>query len=242
MFSKVIVLIVATAAVASAFSPARSARVGVTGLRMSETPAPESTTDGESVSEEAAAPVAAPEPVVPAFNPKLEAGVTAPFGFFDPIGLCPEDAKNFRKFRESELKHGRVAMIAFLGLLFGEKLGFIFGDKITGPAIFQYQQAETLLNAWTYNVLGLALAVEGFNIIKGWQDFSESYDEVGIAGLKGADEYTNGDLSFDPLGLKPDNESDLKKMMNKELNNGRLAMLGTAGIVAGELVSGGKTF
>lgn len=237
MFSKVIVLIVACAAVASAFSPVRSSRVGVTGLRMSEAPAPT-----EAAAAEEAAPVAAPGPVVPAFNPKLEAGVTAPFGFFDPIGLCPDDEKNFRKFRESELKHGRIAMIAFLGIFFGEKLGFIFGDKITGPAIFQYQQAETLLNAWTYNVVGLALAVEGFNIIKGWQDFSETSNEVGIAGLKSAKEYTNGDLSFDPLGLKPDNEGDLKKMMNKELNNGRLAMLGTAGIVAGELVSGGKTF
>ena len=168
----------------------------------------------------------------------------AGIGFWDPLGCSKmsfwtlSNEETIGYLRHAEIKHGRVAMVAFLGLFFGEKLGFIFGSQITGPAIYQYQQAEGILNAWTYNVLGLALAVEGFNIIKGWQDFSESYDEVGIAGLKGADEYTNGDLSFDPLGLKPDNESDLKKMMNKELNNGRLAMLGFVIGLGTELLTG----
>ena len=49
------------------------------------------------------------------FDPKGEAGVTAPFGFFDPLALCPDTEKEFIKFRESELKHGRVAMLAFAG-------------------------------------------------------------------------------------------------------------------------------
>ena len=239
MMSKAILLIIACASIASAFRPVRSMSRVAGGLRMSETPE----ADAAPAEAEAAPPAPTPAaPVAPTFNPKLEVGVTAPFGFFDPLGLCPEDEKNFRKYRESELKHGRIGMVAFLGLLFGEKLGFIFGGQITGPAIYQYQQAEGILNAWTYNVLGLCLAVEGYNIINGWQDFSESYDEVGVAGLKGPKEYTNGDLSFDPLGLKPTDDAALKTMMNKELNNGRLAMLGTAGIIAGELVSNAKTF
>ena len=49
-----------------------------------------------------------------------------------------------------------------------------------------------------------------------------------------------GDLGFDPLGLKPTNDKDLKSMATKELNNGRLAMIGIAGMVAQELVSGMK--
>ena len=49
-----------------------------------------------------------------------------------------------------------------------------------------------------------------------------------------------GDLGFDPLGLKPTNDKDLKSMATKELNNGRLAMVGIAGMVAQELVSGMK--
>ena len=49
-----------------------------------------------------------------------------------------------------------------------------------------------------------------------------------------------GDLGFDPLGLKPTNDKDLKNIATKELNNGRLAMVGIAGMVAQELVSGMK--
>jgi hypothetical protein len=43
------------------------------------------------------------------------------------------------RYRESELKHGRVAMLAVLGVLVGESGFTFFGDEIAGPAIFQYQ-------------------------------------------------------------------------------------------------------
>ena len=50
--------------------------------------------------------------------------------------------------------------------------------------------------------------------------------------------YLPGDLGFDPLGLKPKGEADLLAMQNKELNNGRLAMIAIAGICAQEVISG----
>lgn len=43
------------------------------------------------------------------------------------------------RYRESELKHGRVAMLAVLGVLVGESGFTFFGDEIAGPAIYQYQ-------------------------------------------------------------------------------------------------------
>ena len=107
-----------------------------------------------------------PTPKAPVFNPKMEPGVSAPFGFFDPLGICPPDKRNFMKYRESELKHGRIAMIAVLGCVIGETFSLM---DITGPAIYQYQQAESLLNAWSFNVVGFILAIEGYNIINGWQ-------------------------------------------------------------------------
>ena len=56
------------------------------------------------------------------------------------------------------------------------------------------------------------------------------------------DDYVNGDLGFDPLGLKPSDSDEFDVLSTKELQNGRLAMLGVAGIVAQELVTGEKIF
>jgi len=169
------------------------------------------------------------------FNAKNEAGISGPFGFFDPVGLCPKDRASFQKFRESELKHGRVAMLAFAGIVAGELFPVLFGSEISGPAIFQYQQAEGIFNAWSANVIGLTLAVEGYNIVNGWKGPGES--EGIIADLKS--DYLAGDLKFDPLGFGGKTN---KELQTKEINNGRLAMLGVAGIVAQELVTGQSIF
>ena len=176
-------------------------------------------------------------PAAPKFDPKNEAGVSGPFGFFDPLGLCPTNKRDFSKFRESELKHGRIGMLAVLGIFVGEKAGFLFGDSITGPAIYQYQQAESIFSAWSLNVIGLTLAVEGYNIVNGWEAPGES---EGLASLKS--DYVNGDIKFDPLGFKPTSASEWKSIQTKEINNGRLAMLAAAGIVAQELVTGTSVF
>ena len=118
----------------------------------------------------------------------------------------------------------------------GESGFTFFGNDITGPGIYQYQQAESFFNAWSANVIGLTLAVEGYNIVNGWQSPDETKEaQTGIAGLK--DGYVNGDLKFDPLGLKPKNAREFKEIQTKEINNGRLAMLGVAGIIAQELVT-----
>jgi len=54
--------------------------------------------------------------------------------------------------------------------------------------------------------------------------------------------YVNGDLGFDPLGLGPKDEEGFALMQTKELNNGRLAMIGTAGMIVQELVNGKGIF
>ena len=51
-------------------------------------------------------------------------------------------------------------------------------------------------------------------------------------------DYIPGDLGFDPLGMRPTDEAGLLEMKNKELNNGRLAMIALGGIVAQEVASG----
>jgi light-harvesting complex I chlorophyll a/b binding protein 1 len=166
-------------------------------------------------------------------------GQLPPVGFFDPLGLSNDkSARDLKKYRESELKHGRICMLAFLGILVQESFSPLFGGQITGPAIYQFQQANALMNGYFWVAILFAVAlVEGQNILTGWESPMETgRAKSGIAALK--EDYVNGDLGFDPLNLKPDDEESFNVLRTKELQNGRLAMLGVAGIVAQELVNG----
>ena len=62
----------------------------------------------------AAKDIAVPAP----FQPSKQFGATEPLGFFDPLGFTAVgDERGFRKLRVSEIKHGRVAMMASIGLV-----------------------------------------------------------------------------------------------------------------------------
>merc|ERR1712014_429441 len=52
-------------------------------------------------------------------KPEDMAGITAPLGFFDPAGFSKKG--NIAVFRNAEIKHGRICMLATLGMIVGEK-------------------------------------------------------------------------------------------------------------------------
>lgn len=173
-------------------------------------------------------------------------GASDPFNkpFFDPVGFTSWKStkiSDVRRWRESELTHGRVAMLAALGFVVGEQLedfpAFLnFDGSVTGPAITHFQQVEeTRPLFWEALVLCIGLA-ESFRVAAGWSAPVGS----GFNNLK--DEYIMGDLGFDPLGLRPQEPEALKIMQTKELNNGRLAMIGIAGFVVQELVEQTEIF
>jgi Chlorophyll A-B binding protein len=59
-------------------------------------------------------------------------GITAPLGFFDPAGLCDSPTMSVseaKRFREAELTHGRVAMLATLGWFVAEEFHPFFGTR-----------------------------------------------------------------------------------------------------------------
>eukprot|EP01036_Dinobryon_divergens_P027352 gene27352-36116_t len=162
-------------------------------------------------------------------------GITAPFGFFDPLGLSKTwDAKEISRVREAELKHARVAMLAFVGILAGEAVEFstpLYGDKIVGPAVYQFQEADQLTGfGFATFIVGLISIIEGLGVQKVWADGKVRTDIV------------NGDLGWDPLSLKPDDADKFAELQTKELNNGRLAMIGVAGALVQELVNGKGIF
>ena len=126
-------------------------------------------------------------------------------------------------------------MLASVGFLVGEKVegsSFLFDSQITGPAITHIAQVPT--GFWAMLIISIG-AAEQFRAEAGWTDPSQvPIDQPGLL----RDDYTPGDLNFDPLGLKPTTEEEFFEMQAKELNNGRLAMIAAAGFMAQELVDG----
>ena len=169
-------------------------------------------------------------------------GTLDPLPDFDPLGFAENaDLQVMKGWRESETTHGRVAMLAVIGLLVTEQpLEFhpLFqtAGKDIGPAIRHLDEVRAAA-PFFFELLAVAIgAAELGRSLKGWDTPGKDVNKV----LR--DNYYPGDIGFDPLGLKPDNFEDFSAMSTKELNNGRLAMLAVAGMVAQELINGKEIF
>jgi len=163
-------------------------------------------------------------------------GITGPLGFFDPLGFCSAEGiteGKIRFYREVELKHGRVGMLAALGFLVGENFHPLFGGNIDVPSYLAFQ--ETPLQQFWGAVLFAIAIPEVFSVFTFQSPISGDSWSIRT-------EHEAGDLGFDPLGLKPTDPAELKEMQTKELNNGRLGMLAAAGMIVQELVTGQKLF
>lgn len=168
------------------------------------------------------------------FDVKDLAGITEPLGFFDPAGFTQDVSEGrIRFYREVELKHGRLGMLAALGFLVAEQWHPLFGGDIDAPSYLAFQQSP-LETFWKFPVSCISIlevfSVFTFNSPAGGEPWSIRSD------------HKPGDFSFDPLKLKPEDPAEYLEMQNKELNNGRLGMLAAAGMIAQELVSGQKLF
>ena len=159
-------------------------------------------------------------------------GALAPVGNFDPANLLEGTSKKeVYRWREAELTHGRVGMLAAAGFLVQENFHPLFSGA-GGPAIQQIPELPPWI--WFIMTLGIGIA-ESSRIQVGWSNpYKEGVDSIQT--LK--DDYYPGDLDWDPLGLKPTDPEELRAMQTKELQNGRLAMLAAAGFMAQEAVTG----
>jgi len=126
-------------------------------------------------------------------------------------------------------------MLAAVGFLVGEAVEsktFLFNGEVTGPAITHLAQVNPVF--WILLGAGIARA-ETERAKIGWVEPKDV--PIDQPGLLRAD-YIPGNLGFDPLGLKPEDASEFAILQTKELQNGRLAMIGAAGFLAQELVDG----
>jgi hypothetical protein len=196
----------------------------------------------------APAPVkkAAPAPVKKAAAPvKKSSPAPAPFvssgsfaygligadveaGEFDPLGFSTQvDQKTVEWYRAAELKHGRVAMAAALGLFFAPtnaKFHWI------PDSLFEEQGGINALNKISAErpeaVLQILTALAAVEVLS----------------LFRSPDGAPGDLGWDPLDFKTKYAADQEKLALRELKNGRLAMLMVPGILAQEAVTGKGIF
>merc|ERR1712222_304958 len=145
---------------------------------------------------------------------------------FDPLGFA-KTKDDVIRYREAEIKHGRLAMLAAAGWPLSE----VFDKKIATalsltPVLDASNRVPSLLNgglgkispAYWVGCLGVAAII----------------DVLGQLRMK-SDGYMPGDFGL-RLGY-PSDEAGQKRMQLAEIKNGRLAMVAILGFAVQEFVS-----
>jgi len=165
-------------------------------------------------------------------------GSLDPVPFFDPAGFATDATlEDMKMYREAEVTHGRVSMLAVLGFLVQEEAHFLFvePDKDIGPAIRHLDEVRAVNPVFFEGLAFVIACAELYRSLYGWVSPTEK--SSGRNRLL-SDDYYPGDVGFDPLGLKPDDPTEFAEMATKELQQGRLAMLAISGFIVQELVNG----
>ena len=163
-----------------------------------------------------------------AFNGEL--GAQAPLGFFDPLGLLKDaDQTRFDRLRYVEVKHGRVAMLAFLG-----QITTRYGVHIGGNIDSAGHAFSSFPNGWAAISGENAIPLEGTLQMFAFIGFLETFVMKEIAEAAPGD--FPGDLRNGAIDFGWDTLTDDKKLKKRavELNNGRAAMMGILGLMVHE--------
>jgi len=177
-------------------------------------------------------------------------------GYWDPLNIGETSPETIGWFRHAEIKHGRVAMAAFVGFciqangvhfpwnlqapLGGVNAGIptiSFGDisAAGGPA----DQWDALPSSAKLQILGFVgfLEMWGESSVALEMNGQAHYVRGGKPGfyppLKGAIPHPVPFDLFDPFGLQKKMSAEQKeKSLLAEINNGRLAMIGIIGLLS----------
>ena len=154
-------------------------------------------------------------------NKPIIRGSTPPIENFDPFQFS-KDNDSMVFFREAELKHGRLAMVASTIIPIVENFTHRTG-------IHEFDNLPTNIQLL---ITGTMFMSEFSSMFRGWKNPIEKPFTL-------RNDYQPGDYEFNTLDLTTDEAGDL---LDKELNNGRLAMIGVLGIIAQELVTNKPVF
>ena len=190
------------------------------------------------------------------------AGIQKPTGFFDPAGFSKNSDVNPIWLRAAEIKHGRVAMLAATGWLV-QAAGIHFPGYVSIKEDISFEALSKVspADAWYVTVaarcttipasLRLRLRLVAHSLAPAFlRALLPQSGQWQIIGLAGAVEFwtesrqphylNGGDFpTIDPLGIHTVMKPDAYRIReNKELANGRLAMIGIASFWAAHTIPG----
>merc|ERR1719488_449819 len=180
---------------------------------------------------------------VSSFQPQFdEVGVLPPIGRWDPLGIREQGPERYRRFVEMEIKHGRLSMAAFLGVIttysgmrwpgYLSQVEEIKFSDIPGGAISSW--AALPASAW----IQIVIFISFLEVYALKQDPSKEPGDVVPEGIPWA-RYPDGyDVWLGDGSTKQVGEDELilgrTWKLNAERNNGRAAMMGMTGLIIHE--------
>lgn len=160
------------------------------------------------------------------FDPFYLSSIPKDFsGFLQPPSWEEKSIPTLYWMREAELKHGRVAMMAWLGWVATDGA---FGAPLRFPGeIYSVESIPTAYEA--HNVLVDQGSMTFMLLVAGFIEVCSGAVLVQVA--KGESDREAGDFKLDPLQfLKGKSKEEVDKLKLNELENGRLAMLAFGGV------------
>jgi len=157
-----------------------------------------------------------------AFSPESDIGVTPPLGLFDPLNLLARGPEAYRRSQELEIKHGRLAMAATLGVITTEA-GIRLPGYLSISEDIEFADVPGDLGG-AYSTVPLA----------GWLQIVCFIAALDIAVFRQDPELPAGDVVQDlPINWVRYDDPEVKAFkLNAERNNGRAAMFGIIGMIS----------
>lgn len=124
-------------------------------------------------------------------------GNTLPLGNWDPMGFAQVNQRVVLKYRESELKHGRIAMLAFVGC-FVQELWHPLHSEVGGLSVTHMEQLKTLHTSslFPYNqqleywlIIFTMMLIESWGYVKYWKlwradEYNHQFDHnIGLGNI-----------------------------------------------------------
>jgi hypothetical protein len=170
------------------------------------------------------------------FDPSQQYGVLKPVGFFDPLGLSKGiSEEKFFRWREIEIKHGRVCMVAFIGFIWQQGLGHLPGYISHHPDLKFSDIPDGVAAIGAVPGLGWAqiLWFAGLLELGPFSVYNRREERPGAFNYF---KWGGNDVGEAYPGLTDENRI---QKLTIELQNGRLAMLGVLGMLMGDVVAPG---